>query len=240
MACDQGRFVSGFSGGEAMTIGPSYQEISEDQPVDSLPHSGLGRRFALDLRVRSGSTIDRAQIAGPETPVSRVWAHLAPQGPLDRPGSAILSVVVRFLGLRIGWMKLAIGAGAVLASFALGWSLRGMHIRKVETQTQAPIPTTGSALAMNSTWNRQEVGSPSGCFENENLRRSWFMDDSRVQWIDDERRYEEGRFIDGQREGCWSFWYRDGLFDSGSSGTYQKNSKIESAPSPLGDFGGYD
>ena len=40
--------------------------------------------------------------------------------------------------------------------------------------------------------------------------------------------------------GCWDFWYRDELFDSGRSGAYEKDMKVDSAPSPLGDFGDDD
>jgi len=84
---------------------------------------------------------------------------------------------------------------------------------------------------------KQGAGTSPGCFEGPNLRHTWFMDESHVQWIGDDRRFEDGRFLNGAREGCWSFWYLDGLFDSGRSGTYERDRKIESAPSPLGDFG---
>lgn len=107
--------------------------------------------------------------------------------------------------------------------------------------------TVGELLAMDTpieSRGRARLASAPGCFEGENLRRSWEMDDSRVQWIQGEGRFENGRFIGGKREGCWEFWYRNGLFDSGRSGTYERGMKVESAPSPLGDFGlgdfGYD
>jgi hypothetical protein len=91
----------------------------------------------------------------------------------------------------------------------------------------------------NGSQNRPVTGTTPGCFEGANLRHAWFMNESHVQWIDGDHRFEDGRLIDGAREGCWSFWYHDELFDSGRSGTYEKDKKVESAPSPLGDFG-YD
>jgi len=77
----------------------------------------------------------------------------------------------------------------------------------------------------------------SGCFDDGNLSTSWFMDERSVRWNGETARFEDGHFANGAREGCWTVWHKDGLFDSDASGTYAGGRKVESAPSPLGDFG---
>jgi hypothetical protein len=169
----------------------------------------------------------------------------------------ILSFVMRPPGVRNGWAKAALGAAVIGAGISVGWLIRG-HVgtaSSVESQTPTSVTipgtdtivtvghgTVGELLAMDTSFKSQgraDSMSSQSCFEGDNLQRSWEMDTSRVQWIPSENRFEDGRLIDGAREGCWSFWYHDELFDSGRSGTYEKGRKVKSAPSPLGDFG-YD
>jgi hypothetical protein len=114
----------------------------------------------------------------------------------------------------------------------------------------SPLPTNAAATQPRDS-NAQTVqgdhtvvvqnpspsGFGSGCFEGARIRRTWLMNASDVQWIPQENRFEEGLIEDGMWEGCWSLWYADGLFDSGGSGRYEHGIKVESAPSPLGDFG---
>jgi hypothetical protein len=164
----------------------------------------------------------------------------------------ILSFMKRLPEIRSGWTKAALGAAVFAAGIFVGWLLRGRAVPAASTESGTPasvtIPgtdmivtighgTVGELLAMDPDLSTRGRPSAPGCFEEEDLRRTWQMDSSRVQWIGGDRRFEEGRLIDGSREGCWSFWYLDELFDSGRSGTYEKDMKVESAPSPLGDFG---
>jgi hypothetical protein len=87
---------------------------------------------------------------------------------------------------------------------------------------------------------QQILVAESGCFDGDDLRKSWVMDDSAVHWNSDTGRFEDGTLVGGKRNGCWTVWYKNGVFDSDASGTYSNGAKVDSAPSPLGDFGSGD
>ena len=76
-----------------------------------------------------------------------------------------------------------------------------------------------------------------GCFDDGNLSKSWVMDERSVRWNGETGRFEDGRLVNGARDGCWTVWHKDGVFDSDSSATFADDVKIEPAPSPVGDYG---
>jgi hypothetical protein len=142
-----------------------------------------------------------------------------------------------------------LGAGVLAAGVSTGWLLRDHVVATAAVERATPVSTPNPGTSVSVTTGSGTVGelvamdsragstAAPGCFEAENLPRTWQMDRSRVQWIQSEGRFADGRLVDGAREGCWSFWYPDELFDSGLSGTYEKDKKVAPAPTPLGDFG---
>jgi len=114
-----------------------------------------------------------------------------------------------------------VALGSLVSVGALAWML-GCH-----NQPKRPIE---SAV-------QQNVVAESGCFDGDNLRKSWVMDERTVRWNSESSRFENGRLVEGKRDGCWTVWHKDGVFDSDSSGTFANDVKIESAPSPVGDYG---
>jgi hypothetical protein len=100
-------------------------------------------------------------------------------------------------------------------------------------ETPPHYPPSAAAHAPGRT------GAGMDCFDAEHLHRTWLMDDSAACWDAQDKRFKEGTIRDGKREGCWMLWYKDGLFDSSGSGVYVRGVKVESAPSPLGDYWPY-
>ena len=107
----------------------------------------------------------------------------------------------RVAGIRSSWAVVALGAGVLAAGVSTGWLLRDHVVAPVvverATPVSTPIPETSVSVTTGSGMIAKLVA----------------MDSSRVRWIPSEARFEDGRRMDGAREGS------------------------EPAPSPLGDFG---
>jgi hypothetical protein len=86
---------------------------------------------------------------------------------------------------------------------------------------------TGDSSHHEAEWT--EVQKPNG---------QWVKEGHFAHWSRDGKEVEEGSYLDGKRDGPWTFWSEDGAVDKERSGVYQNDVRI--GPSPIGDFPGDD
>jgi hypothetical protein len=94
-----------------------------------------------------------------------------------------------------------LGAGVLAAGVSTGWLLRDRVVATVAVERATLVSTPVPGTSVSVTTGSDTIG------------KLVAMDSSRVRWIPSEARFEDGRRMDGARDGS------------------------EPAPTPLGDFG---
>jgi hypothetical protein len=76
-------------------------------------------------------------------------------------------------------------------------------------------------------WEYREVPRSNGAFVKEGAA---------IHWSRDGRKLEEGHYLDGKRDGPWTFWNPDGSIDESRSGIYREDGRVQAGPTPPGDY----